>query len=68
MLPTVGKLSAIAIASLWLASCTVILFRFGLIPGLSTLAISGLLGLLLMVLSLIRSGIRSMPNQRFEDR
>jgi len=65
---TISRMRVIAIVMLWLAICTVTLTRFGLLPALATALISGVWGVLLLIASLIFSGIRSMPNQRFEER
>jgi hypothetical protein len=68
MIRSIGKTGALAIAAFWLAGCAAVLWRFGLLAGFAAMAGSALLGILLLAASLIRSGIKSMPNQRFEDR
>lgn len=68
MMRKITKARAIAIAALWLALCIATIWQFGLLPGLATALISGLWGAILLAASLIFSGIRSMPNQRFEER
>jgi hypothetical protein len=68
LLRSIGKMKAITIAVLWLAGCAAAMLRSGLLPGLAVMAASGLLGILLLAGSLIRSGIKSMPNKRFEER
>jgi hypothetical protein len=65
---SIGKMRLIAIAALWLALCAATFWRFGAMPALATTLISGAWGVVLLVASLIFSGIKSMPNQRFEER
>lgn len=67
-LRSIDKTRALVILSLWLVGCTATLLRFGLLPAGVTTVISALLGMLLLGGSLVLSGIRSMPNQRFEER
>lgn len=65
---SIAKTKAIAIVALWLALCIATIWQFGLLAGLATTLISAVWGVILLAASLIFSGIRSMPNQRFEDR
>jgi hypothetical protein len=64
----IGKARAVAIVALWLALCIATIWQSGLLPGLATTLISAVWGVMLLVASLIFSGIKSMPNQRFEER
>ena len=68
LMRSIGKMRLIAIVALWLALCAATLWRFGAMPALWATLLSGLWGLLLLIASLIFSGIKSMPNQRFEER
>jgi len=68
LMRSIAKARAIAIVALWLALCAATIWKFGLLPGVATALISGLWGVILLVASLIFSGIKSMPNQRFEER
>ncbi|MGC8773652.1 MAG: hypothetical protein ACP5R6_00050 [Chlorobaculum sp.] len=68
LMRSIAKGKAIAIVALWLALCITTLWQFGLLPGLATTLISAVWGVMLLVASLIFSGIKSMPNQRFEER
>jgi hypothetical protein len=68
LMRSIAKMKIIAIAALWLALCAAMLWRFGLLPGVATMLISGGWGIILFIASLIRSGIKSMPNKRFEKR
>lgn len=65
---SIGKRTALAILALWIVLCAAVLLRFSLVPTIATAALSGLIGTLFLIASLIFSGIRSMPNQRFEER
>ena len=67
-LHSISKAKAITIVLLWTTFCGITLIMFGLIPGLATALFSMIIGLLLLAVSLVMSGIKSMPNQRFEDR
>lgn len=67
-LRSISKAKAVTIALLWTTLCGITIIMFGLTPGLTTALFSLLIGLLLSVASLVMSGIKSMPNQRFEDR
>lgn len=67
-LRSISKTKAVTIALFWTSLCGITLIMFGLIPGLATVIFSLLIGLLLFAASLVMSGIKSMPNQRFEDR
>lgn len=64
----IARARAIAIITLWLSLCIATIWQFGLLPGLATALISGVWGVILLVASLIFSGIKSMPNRRFEER
>ncbi|RXK88933.1 hypothetical protein EST62_01375 [Chlorobaculum sp. 24CR] len=64
----ITKARAVAIAALWLALCAATIWQSSLLPGLATTLISAVWGVILLAASLIFSGIRSMPNQRFEER
>jgi len=64
----IAKARAIAVVALWLALCAATLWRFGVMPGVATTLISGAWGVILLIASLIFSGIKSMPNRRFEER
>lgn len=64
----IPRARAIAVVSLWLALCIATIWQSGLLPGLATTLISGVWGVILLATSLIFSGIKSMPNRRFEER
>ena len=68
LMRSIGKMRLVAIAALWLALCAATLWRFGAMAGVVTTLISGAWGAVLLVTSLLFSGIKSMPNQRFEER
>jgi hypothetical protein len=68
LMHSIGKTKLFTVTVLWLAGSATAILRSGLLPGLAVMAGSGLLGILLLAGSLIFSGIRSMPNQRFEER
>ncbi|HHE32795.1 MAG TPA: hypothetical protein ENL07_09300 [Chlorobaculum parvum] len=68
LMRSISKTKAIAITAIWAILTGSSAFFFGLLPALATALVSLLLGLLLFALSLVISGIKSMPNQRFEDR
>jgi len=68
LMRSIGKMRISAIAALWLALCATTFWRFGAMPALATTLISGLWGVVLLIASLIFSGIKSMPNKRFEER
>jgi hypothetical protein len=68
LIRSITKTKAIVIVALWLALCIATTWQFGLLAGLATTLISAVWGVILLAVSLIFSGIKSMPNQRFEDR
>lgn len=67
-LRSISKTQTVAITALWLTLCTVTLLMFNLLPALATTLVSLLTGIVLLAASLVFSGIKSMPNQRFEER
>lgn len=64
----VGKRKAIAIAALWATISGISVTLFGVLPALASALFSLLSGALLLAASLVFSGIRSMPNRRYEER
>jgi len=68
LMRSIGKMWLIAIVALWLGLCAATLWRFGVLPALATTLISGVWGVMLLIASLLFSGIKSMPNRRFEER
>lgn len=65
---TIGRIHAISILIVWACATGTVFLLYGTFPALLTAACSLLVGALLMIASLTWSGIRSMPNRRFEDR
>jgi hypothetical protein len=64
----IGKPRLISLLTVWAGSVASILLLYGTIPAVLTASVTGTAGGLLLIISLIRSGISSMPNQRYEER
>lgn len=65
---TIGRVHAIATLLVWACGTGTVYLLYGTFPAFLTAAFSLLVGALLMVASLTWSGVRSMPNRRFEER
>lgn len=68
MMRTIRKMRIILIAMLWLGICGATYMLFGALPAIISAVASVVWGTLLLIASLILSGLKSMPNNRFENR
>jgi len=53
---------------LWVSACSATCLLFGTMPAILSAIVSLVWGVTLLIASLIRSGVKSMPNNRFENR
>jgi len=65
---SIGKKRITSIVLLWGSACIAICLLFGTLPALLSAIVSLVWGAMLLIASLIRSGVKSMPNNRFENR
>ncbi len=64
----VGILRAVALVIVWSCACATSALLLGMNAAMLTGALSILSGLSLLAISIIRTGIESMPNRRYENR
>lgn len=68
LLRSIDRRKAAIIVTLWAMACGTIYILFGTIPAIISALCSAVWGAFLLAASLIRSGVKSMPNNRFENR
>lgn len=64
----IGMLHLISILAAWSGSIGSIMLLHGILPSIVAATVSMFAGALLFAISLVRSGIASMPNRRYEER
>ncbi|NTW52832.1 MAG: hypothetical protein HGB22_09630 [Chlorobiaceae bacterium] len=62
---SIGKKRIISIVMLWASACVAIYLLYGTVSTILATTVSAGWGALLLAASLIRSGLKSMPNNRF---
>lgn len=65
---TIGRVRAAAVVTVWASSTGTIYILYGPFPALFAAGCSLVAGAALMIASMAWSGVKSMPNQRYEDR
>jgi uncharacterized membrane-anchored protein len=68
MMRSIGKKRIASIVLLWVTACSATCLLFGTLPAILSAIASLVWGAMLLAASLIRSGVKSMPNNRFENR
>ncbi len=67
-LRSIDRKKAALIATLWASACGATYLLYGTLPAILSATCSAVWGTLFLTASLIRSGVKSMPNNRFENR
>lgn len=65
---SIGKLRFAALLTIWIAATVCTGLLYGIFSALISAAISLVAGMVMLLAGLVWSGVKSMPNQRFEDR
>lgn len=68
MLRKIGRTRTVSLLSVWCGAIATTFLLYGSTATFMSAALSLFMGVLLLLSSLIRSGLKSMPNRRFEER
>jgi multidrug transporter EmrE-like cation transporter len=65
---SVGRIRGAALFAVWAGASGTTYLLFGILPAVISAACSSLVGIILIVASIVWSGVKSMPKRRFEER